>query len=471
MPPPEEKVRPTQALVFEMRKTQDPLRGGRPAEVQIQNSDFSGLFFPRPDSHPTAGWIATYDNITSAKRHVQPRNLGCYGDFLEHIPRRLGENDALDASVKVLVSAFPYHYTGRLPPDALVNYIHALKTLRLSLGRENKNLAPETLSAIYIIMICQGWIGRSDDHVKSHGEILARLTSSAIVQNWRDAFEIRLLETLFVPLVGCVLFVISHSPAYLQQVLEAMVNPAISMDSWYMLIDSCLPLKLPDKQQGIRVPSLEAQKLVRMPAFFHNPLLHLADIELAYRELCTDQPRIRQYLAGLDREIADRTLSDPTRANRTKLSHKFQVVYSVLLTIAIALNSLRRTLNPNDTALLEEAAVLTDDFILLARHASRYRPLGASYIPPCLAAVWATTDALTEQQAELERLMAEYQPDFPQIKWMEQAVWLKSSHNVLLGQLTSSASSEASWDGHEVLNMSMVHCKAAFGPGGSYLFL
>lgn len=52
-------------------------------------------------------------------------------------------------------------------------------------------------------MICQGWIGRSDDYVRSHGEILAHLASSAIVQNWKDTFELQLLETLFVPLVGC----------------------------------------------------------------------------------------------------------------------------------------------------------------------------------------------------------------------------------------------------------------------------
>ncbi|KAL6353615.1 hypothetical protein LRP88_14113 [Fusarium phalaenopsidis] len=85
-------------------------------------------------------------------------SLSSYGDFLEHIPRRLGRSEALDASVKALVSAFPYHYTRHLPQDALANYIDALKALRICLNCPDKRLAPETLSAIYIIMI---WLDRA----------------------------------------------------------------------------------------------------------------------------------------------------------------------------------------------------------------------------------------------------------------------------------------------------------------------
>lgn len=82
-------------------------------------------------------------------------SLRCYGDFLEQIPKRLGHSDALDASVKALSSVFSVHYTRQLPPDALVNYINALKALRLCLSCKDEKLAPETLSAIYIMMICQ----------------------------------------------------------------------------------------------------------------------------------------------------------------------------------------------------------------------------------------------------------------------------------------------------------------------------
>ncbi|RTE74820.1 hypothetical protein BHE90_010744 [Fusarium euwallaceae] len=369
-------------------------------------------------------------------------SLSSYGDFLEHIPRRLGRSEALDASVKALVSAFPYHYTRHLPQDALANYIDALKALRICLNCPDKRLAPETLSAIYIIMICQGWIGRSDDYVRSHGEILAHLASSAIVQNWKDTFELQLLETLFVPLI-----------------LEAMVNPAITMESWFLLVDYCIPQASFQKTHGLRIPSVEAQKLIRMPVFFHSPMLYIDEIKSAYQEMQQDLPGIRQYLANLDQ-------NESTRGNRAKLSHKFRVVHALLLTLAIPLNSLLRTLYPNDEVLFQEAISLTNEFIILAQHASQHRPLGATYIPPCLAGVWAITDSLHVQQAELQRLMEEYQPDSPLINWMEQAVWLKASHKTLLDQVAGRASSEGSWDGH----LSMVHCMAGFGPSGSCLF-
>lgn len=82
-------------------------------------------------------------------------SLGCYGDFLRYIPKRLGQCDALDASVKALVSAFPYHYTRQVPADVLADYISALKELRLCLNGTGNKMTAERLCAIYFIMICQ----------------------------------------------------------------------------------------------------------------------------------------------------------------------------------------------------------------------------------------------------------------------------------------------------------------------------
>lgn len=67
--------------------------------------------------------------------------------------------------------------------------------------------------------------------------------------------------------------------------------------------------------------------------------------------------------------------------------------------------------------------------------------------------------------------MAEYQPDSPQIKWMEQADWLGASHKALLGTLTGPAGRKLSWNPQDMLNISIVHCKAAFGSSGGCLFI
>jgi hypothetical protein len=157
--------------------------------------------------------------VTALKVTNLKYSLGCYGDFLPHIPRHLGKSDALDASVRALVTALPYHYNGQLPPAALSSYVNALKALRLCLNDRDKVLTAETLCAIYLIMICQvrlplhimliartdiweGWLGRSDDKLRSHGEIIAHLMSSKVVLKWRDAFELDLLRSLCVPVVS-----------------------------------------------------------------------------------------------------------------------------------------------------------------------------------------------------------------------------------------------------------------------------
>lgn len=159
-----------------------------------------------------------------------------------------------------------------------------------------------------------------------------------------------------------------------------MVNPAITMESWFLLVDYCIPQASFEKAHGLRIPSVEAQKLIRMPVFFHSPMLYIDEIKSAYQEMQQDLPSIRQYLANLDR-------NESTRGSRVKLSHKFRVVHALLLTLAIPLNSLLRTLYPEDDVLFQEAIALTNEFIALAQHASQHRPLGATYIPPCLAGV------------------------------------------------------------------------------------
>ena len=268
------------------------------------------------------------------------------------------------------------------------------------------------------------------------------------------------------------------------------MNPGISLESWPLLINSHTPRFL-NSEQGMRIPSLDPQKLVQMPFFFHKPIDHLDEIKSTYHSMSTDLLRLREYLAHLGREVDSAVaLHGSVYNNQVNLLHRHQIIYAVLLTIAIALNSLLRTLYGNSDALLKAVAAMTKEFIKLAKRVSKYRPLGAGYIPPCLAAVvsaskafskesstlvnteqWATTDALPAQRAELERLMTEYQPDFPEIKWMEQAVWLQESHKVLRGTLFGLIPDSPTGEFVEMLNISMVHCKAAFGASSGCLFV
>lgn len=89
---------------------------------------------------------------------------------------------------------------------------------------------------------------------------------------------------------------------------------------------------------------------------------------------------------------------------------------------------------------------------------------------------WATTN---DEQilSETERLIEEYQQDYPQTSWMEQAIWLKCLLESRRDQLFKMAFPVAGVGGGIIRRVSVCHTKAsfgrhnkaAFGPSGSYL--
>lgn len=107
-----------------------------------------------------------------------------------------------------------------------------------------------------------------------------------------------------------------------------------------------------------------------------------------------------------------------------------QTAYCLLLALALILNGILRAYEPHDTIIVGESARFADEIITLAHKLSERRPLGASYIPVCLTPVWATTDDPLKQ-AEVEKMLAEYQTDFAQAKWIDIAIWTKGMLNRL----------------------------------------
>lgn len=81
--------------------------------------------------------------------------LSIYGEFMQDIPRRLGRNAALDASVAAMTTAFESIKTRRQPAEVFAKYAKALSSLRLCLDDPVEAHSPETLCAIWIVVICQ----------------------------------------------------------------------------------------------------------------------------------------------------------------------------------------------------------------------------------------------------------------------------------------------------------------------------
>lgn len=86
-------------------------------------------------------------------------DISGFGAFLRELPRRLGRNRALDASVNALTVVFPALYLQEPTPAMLAAYVHALRCLRITLADRVTAQTPETLCAIYLITLCQASIG------------------------------------------------------------------------------------------------------------------------------------------------------------------------------------------------------------------------------------------------------------------------------------------------------------------------
>lgn len=82
-------------------------------------------------------------------------DLTIYGAFFNDVPRRLGRNEALDASVRALVTALPSLHSHQQSPEMFKTYAAALSCLRNCLDNPANGVTPDTLCAVYLIMICQ----------------------------------------------------------------------------------------------------------------------------------------------------------------------------------------------------------------------------------------------------------------------------------------------------------------------------
>lgn len=107
---------------------------------------------PLPSSETTIKTCA----LISTLQVVDLRyDVSYYGEFLKDIPRRLGSNKALDAAAGALSSAYVSLHTRQQSVSTYTEYGNALKALRLCLDDPVKGNSPETLCAIYLVMICQ----------------------------------------------------------------------------------------------------------------------------------------------------------------------------------------------------------------------------------------------------------------------------------------------------------------------------
>ena len=182
---------------------------------------------------------------------------------------------------------------------------------------------------------------------------------------------------------------------------------------------------------GIRLETLSLSNLAKIPDYIRDPERHLFDMQLTYEQKRIDIERTRRQLV----DVADLPPAQeigkfsPPCSPRT-LIYLYYTAYVLLLALALVINGLLRALDPLDITLVEDSIVFTDEVMIIAEHMTKYRPLGAGFVPICLTAAWAATSD-PEKQRRIEVMVLDYQTDFAGARWMDGAIWLRDRFDVL----------------------------------------
>ncbi|KAJ5632506.1 hypothetical protein N7490_008845, partial [Penicillium lividum] len=325
--------------------------------------------------------------INTLEIHDVRYDITYYGPFLRDLPRRFGSSPVLDAAAMALVSSYPYFKRHDVPPAVLMKFGKALKALRECLNNPLDARSPDTLCAIYLISICQNWIGISQNQRSSHVEAIAQVLRLVDLTEYQSGFARHLLITLCVPVI-----------------LEGIRDPRIRMGNrFWDQIASLLHQSVPPEQSSIPKPTTTLFSLAIFPEYIHNPHQYIPEITSAYLQLKLDAQKMHLYRNGCF------------------LSY---LSITVVSSLALLLNSLLRALDPPDTLLAQESDFFVRQIVEGADLASRDRPLGAAYVPLCLiVALSAAKDP--QQIMGIEITLTDYQSDFKSLEWQNCAKWLK----------------------------------------------
>ncbi|KAK4869374.1 hypothetical protein LT330_006374 [Penicillium expansum] len=285
----------------------------------------------------------------------------------------------------------------------------SVRALRECLDNPVEVRSPHTLCAIYLISICQAWLGKFEKQSASHGTAIAHLLRIADISRYKSGFERDLIVTLSVPVI-----------------LDGICNPRVQMapsfwnDMMILIQQGSSPA--PD---SIPRSTTTLLSLSQFPGYLHHPHSHAPEITAAYIKLQEDAQNIYLYL---DQPTDPAGLSSPVLIRRSR----HRATYTVVIALALLLNTILRALDPENAVLAEESTFFCERIINEAELASRYRPIGAAYVVPCLVVALGTAES-PQQLARIEATLTDYQTDFGGFEWRELAMWLRAvfhSHRV-----------------------------------------
>ncbi|OQO05224.1 hypothetical protein B0A48_08991 [Cryoendolithus antarcticus] len=370
---------------------------------------------------------------------TDPRySVMCYGVFLPDIPARMGKHPALDASIAALTHAYPVVHTSQPTQLALSKYGSALTALRVALEDDDvKKSMLEILCAIYFLMVTQIWLSRPGERTLSHGEAIASVLDTVAgtfdISKLGDGFAHQLLAALCLVVL-----------------MESVFNPNCNLHPWYYtnivaLSGPASPKNLDthaSKKGGLTHDSLCLWTLAQIPLYVRRPSGYLIKINTAYWNALVDLQELSTRKALFLTYIA--SLPSPSASPLGSVLPLLQIAHGMLLAVTLIYNILLSLHSPTSSTVpthtnlpygpspssstlpsqleLDHSAThLISEVLILAHTVSRYRPLGAAYMPIALVAAYIVCPASPSNASEQDMLMGmlrEWETDFGCAKWV-----------------------------------------------------
>ena len=366
-----------------------------------------------PNHHLTS---LTNSFVGAIKRSTDLRyNLWwSFGLFLEEVPRRLGNNEALDRAVDAVTTIHADFCTRRsISVGALSKYSHALRTLSVYLDDPIQAIASNTLCAVMILLVCQAFIGNQGQLLSGHAGGAANILRARKNFGPRDEFERKLFYSLRGSVVRKPTFSSSHKTnANNTKLFEGLYNEKIDLSptEWESLVQNDYDTNLPEGRMILC--------LTRAPTLIKRGK-HAIRTGQDLTKLKSEIQPIYEQCKGILAELKTRKTSfeastpktsSPTFMTQVLKAHYLRT-YGLGLTITMFFNCIMQALNLDDSTFAAESTSFVEETLEHAAQSNVYRPVGAGYVILCLYAAWAATPD-PQLRLSVELALLDYHDDF-----------------------------------------------------------
>ncbi|KAE8342990.1 hypothetical protein BDV24DRAFT_149960 [Aspergillus arachidicola] len=374
------------------------IKGLSPKDQTSSSSDEERTEVCRVSPHPSSALTVLTQAFVQAihpSTDIRWNLAWMYGGFLRDVPARLGTNEALDTAADAVICMHrEFCTTRKVSAKGLSKYGRALNTLHFFLDDPVKAASTDTLCAVTILLLCQGFLPGKGKVQSGHAEGAAQILKVRKNFRPRDDFEAKLLLTLRGPVLFEGLYVNSID---------------LSGAEYESLVESDLDAGTPDGHMMrclARVPGIRERIASTMPGD-----TEFESLRHETRSLYDSYQPILTALQARTTSIETPLATGPMYRMCTLLHAQYQRMYGLGLTVAIILNCLARALDPDDPTLPVESTYFAQEIVLLSDSQVAFRPLGSFYMLVCLlTARVGTTDKII--RTTVEKVLDDYQRDF-----------------------------------------------------------